>query len=74
MDDRKLVPKLIRKLFGKVFGDKGHISQPLYELLCQTLGVQLVTKLKSTAKNRLLMTLTERILMRKRTLVESVID
>ena len=23
VDDRKPVPKLVRKLFGKVFGDKG---------------------------------------------------
>jgi len=74
MDDRKPVPKLVRKLFGKVFGDKGYISQPLYELLRQTLGVQLVTKLKSNAKNRLPMTLMDRILLRKRALVESVID
>jgi hypothetical protein len=74
MDDRKPVPKLVRELFGKVFGDKGYISQPLYELLRQTLGVQLVTKLKSNAKDRLPMTLTDRILLRKRALVESVID
>lgn len=36
--------------------------------------MQLVTKLKSNAKNRLPMTLTDRILLRKRALVESVID
>lgn len=29
MDDRKPVPKLVHKLFGKVFGDKGYISQLL---------------------------------------------
>ena len=39
VDDRKPVPKLVRKLFGKVFGDKGYISKPLYELLRQTFGV-----------------------------------
>jgi len=33
VDDRKPVPKLVRKLFGKVFGDKGYISQPFYDLL-----------------------------------------
>jgi transposase len=74
VDDRKPVPRLVRKLFGKVFGDKGYISQPLYELLRQTLGIQLVTKLRSNAKNRLPMSLTDRILLRKRAIVESVID
>ena len=74
VDDRKPVPKLVRKLFGKVFGDKGYISQPLYELLRQTFGIQLVTKLRSNAKNRLPMSLMDRILLRKRAIIECVID
>ena len=74
VDDRKPVPKLVHKLFGKIFGDKGYISQPLYELLRQTFGIQLVTKLRSNAKNRLPMPLSDRILLRKRAIVESVID
>jgi len=74
VDDRKPVPKLVHKLFGKVFGDKGYISHALYELLLQAFGVQLVTKLRSNAKNRLPMPLTDRILLRKRAIVESVID
>jgi transposase len=74
VDDRKPVPRLVRKLFGKVFGDKGYISQPLYELLRQTFGIQLVTKLKSNAKNRRPMPLMDRILLRRRAIVESVID
>jgi hypothetical protein len=74
VDDRKPVPKLLSKLFGKVFGDKGYISQPLREFLRQTFGVQLITKLKSNAKNHLPMPLMDRILLRKRAIVESVID
>jgi|SRR3990172_5750957 len=74
VDDRKPVPRLVHKLFGKVFGDKGYISHALYELLLQTFGVQLVTKLRSNAKNRLPMHLTDRIMLRKRAIVESVID
>ena len=74
VDDRKPVPKLVRKLFGKVFGDKGYISQPLYELLRQTFGIQLVTKLRSNAKNHLPMSLMDRILLRKRAIIECVID
>lgn len=74
VDDRKPVPRLVRKLFGKIFGDKGYISQPLYDLLNQTFGIQLITKLKSNTKNRLPMLLMDRILLRKRAIVESVID
>lgn len=74
VDDRKPVPKLVHQLFGKVFGDKGYISQALYDLLRQTFGIQLVTKLRSNAKNRLPMSLTDRILLRRRAIVESVID
>jgi len=74
VDDRKPVPKLVRKLFGKVFGDKGYISQPLYDLLLQTFGIQLITKRKSNSKNVLPMPLMDRILLRKRAIVESVID
>jgi hypothetical protein len=49
--DRKPVPKLVRKLFGKLVGDKGYLSKELYGLLRQTLCVQLVTKLRSNSKN-----------------------
>jgi Transposase DDE domain len=74
VDDRKPVHELAKKLFGKLFGDKGYISQPLVELLRQTIGVQMITKLKSNSKNRLPMTLMDRILLRRRAIVESVID
>jgi hypothetical protein len=74
VDDRKPVPKLVRKLFGKIFGDKGYISQPLYDLLLQTFGIQLITKRKSNSKNLFPMSLMDRILLRKRAIVESVID
>lgn len=74
VDDRKPVTKLVRNLFGKVFGDKGYISQPLQEFLRQTVGVFFITKLKSISKNRLPMTWIDRILLRRRAIVESVID
>jgi len=74
VDDRKPVPKLVHKLFGKIFADKGYISKPLYDLLYQTFGIQLITKLKANSKNRLPMSLMDRILLRKRAIIESVID
>jgi hypothetical protein len=36
VDDRKPVPRLVHKLFGKVFADKGYVSRTLYELLRKT--------------------------------------
>jgi Transposase DDE domain len=33
VDDRKPVPAMTKKLFGKLFGDRGYISQKLFEEL-----------------------------------------
>jgi hypothetical protein len=73
VDDRTPVPLLCQRLHGKLFGDKGYLSQPLFEELLETFGVTLITKLKSNMKNRL-MNLIDKILLRKRALVETVID
>jgi hypothetical protein len=47
MDDRKPVPFLVKRLFGKIFTDKGYLSQPLFEYLYRTFSIQLITRLKS---------------------------
>jgi hypothetical protein len=71
-DDRQPVPELVKGLFGKLFGDKGYISQPLFETLYDD-GLQLVTRLKNKMKNRLL-SLFDKIMLRKRAIIESVND
>lgn len=73
VDDRKPVPHLVRKLFGKLIGDKGYLSQPLFEELYRTFGIQLITKLKSNMKNRLML-FSDKLLLRKRAIVETIID
>jgi IS5 family transposase len=73
VDDRKPVPDLAKNLFGKLFGDKGYISQTLYKSLREMFDVQLITKLRSNMKNQL-MTMTDRILLRYRAVIESIID
>jgi hypothetical protein len=73
VDDRKPVPKLVKYLFGKLFGDKGYLSQPLFELLLNTSNLQLITKLRSNMQNKLL-PLSDRLLLRKRSIVETIID
>jgi hypothetical protein len=71
-DDRRPVPELVKGLFGKLFGDRGYVSGPLFEALYDE-GVQLVTKLKRGMRNRLL-PLFDKIMLRKRAIVESVND
>jgi hypothetical protein len=72
VDDRKPVPHLVKRLFGKLFGDKGYLSQALREQLQQQ-GIQLITKLKSKMKNQL-MVLGDKLLLRKRVIIETIID
>jgi len=72
-DDRTPVPKLLQQLFGKVFADKGYVSQKLAKQLLKTVGIQLITKLKRNMQQRLL-PLSDRLLLRKRTIIETIID
>lgn len=73
IDDRKPVPQLLQQLFGKVFADKGYVSQKLAKQLLNTAGIQLITKLKRKMKQRL-MPLNDRLLLRKRSIIETIID
>jgi hypothetical protein len=72
VDDRKSVGFLSQGLVGKMVGDKGYISQKLFEELYQR-GLQLITKIRKNMTNQL-MQLTDKLLLRKRAVVESVID
>jgi hypothetical protein len=70
VDDRQPVEKLTKNLWGKRFGDKGYISQSLFEKLLKR-GVKLVTSIRKNMKNKLI-DLQEKILLRKRSLIETV--
>lgn len=72
LDDRKPVPQLTKDLTGKLFGDKGYISQQLFESLFER-GLQLITRLRRNMKDRLL-PLADRIMLRKRALIETIND
>jgi hypothetical protein len=72
-DDRTPVPKLLQQLFGKIFADKGYISQKLAKHLLEQTGVQFITKLRRNMKNRLLK-LNDRLRLRKRSMIETIID
>ena len=73
VDDRRPVPKLVRRLFGTLFGDKGYLSQPLAEQLLVTQGLRLITKLRKKMRNRLLL-LSDKLLLRKRAIIETIND
>jgi hypothetical protein len=71
-DDRAPVESLTAGLLGLLVGDKGYLSQALFERLFVR-GLKLITRLKKNMKNRLL-AVCEKLLLRKRALVETVID
>ena len=70
VDDRQPVTKLVQKLWGKLFGDRGYIDQKLFDELWGQ-GLQLITKLKKNMKNKL-MPVVDKLLLRKRALIECV--
>lgn len=71
--DIKALPRLAKRLFGKLFGDKGYISAALFRTLFESHHVQLITKLKRNMKNQL-MPLVDKLLLRKRAIAETIID
>ena len=71
-DDRKPVPDLTKDLVGKLFGDRGYISQELFEELYER-GLKLITRYKKKMKQKLVK-LIDKILLRKRSLIETVND
>lgn len=73
VDDRKPVPALCKRLFGKLIRDSGYISQRLLEQLRATFNLQLITRIRKNMKNRLVC-LIDKLLLRKRAIIESVVD
>jgi len=61
-----------KNVFGKIFGDRGYISQDLFEQLFVD-GIHLITKIKKNMKNSLML-LNDKICLRKRALIETVND
>src|SRR6266513_5923448 len=66
------MPGMVKRLRGRLFGDRGYISAPLAALLFEQ-GLQLITRLRKNIANRL-MHLSDKLLLRKRAIIESIID
>ena len=62
--------RFTEKLFGKLFADRGYISQDLFEMLFVD-DIHLVTKIKKNMKNSL-MNLYDKLMLRKRSVMSNV--
>lgn len=73
-DDREPLKNkaFIKSLKGKIYGDKGYISKELTKILFMD-GLHLITSIRNNMKNTL-MELKDKILLRKRSVIETVND
>lgn len=74
VDDREPLKQesFLKDIFGKLFGDKGYVSKQLADILFVD-GIHLITQLRNNMKNSL-MTLSDKIHLRKRSIIETVDD
>lgn len=70
VDDREPVLSMTEGLKGKLFGDKGYLSQTLSEKLKKR-GLELITGIKKNMKNKLML-LFDKLMLRKRSMIESI--
>ena len=70
--DHQIMTVMTKELFGKLFGDRGYVSQKLAEYLWND-GVELIYKRRKNMK-KMNLSDTDKILLRKRALIETVND
>ena len=70
VDDRTPLPQLTQGLTGLLIGDKGYISQSLFDALYDK-GLKLITSIRNNMPNKLL-SLQEKQLLNQRNLIKSV--
>ena len=72
IDDRKPVPQMTKNLWGKLVGDRGYLSQTLFEQRFAQ-GLQLITPLRKNMQNQLVV-FEDKLLTRKRFVIETIVD
>ena len=74
VDDREPLKNesFLRAVFGKLFADKGYISEKLTQILFVN-DIHLITNIRNNMKN-CLMTMNDKITLRKRSVIETVND
>lgn len=73
IDDRVPVPDLLSGLFGKIFANRGYVSQKLASKLLEEFGIHFFAKPRRNMKNKL-MRLHDKLLSRKRSIIETIND
>ena len=71
-DNRKPARQLTKKLWGRLVGDRGYLSQALFEQLFAR-GLQSVTPIRKNMQNRLVV-LEDKLLTRMRFVIETIFD
>lgn len=72
VSDVSMIEILSKDIYGKLFGDKGYISSEIGKNLLKR-GLELFTSIRSNMKQKL-MSLRDKILLRKRSLIETIND
>lgn len=74
VDDREPLKNenFLKAVFGKLFADKGYISEKLSNILFVN-DIHLITSIRKNMKNSL-MTMSDKIMLRKRSVIETVND
>ena len=70
--DEKVFNRLSDNIIGKLYADKGYISQTLFDKLFSN-DIHIVTGLRSNMKNKL-MPLYDKLMLRKRSVIETIND
>lgn len=73
-DDREPLKnkKFVEQIKGKLYADKGYVSQKLTEILFVD-GLHLITHIRNNMKN-IIMEMKDKILLRKRSVIETIND
>src|SRR6476620_2824626 len=70
--DSTVLDEITRHLRGKIYADKGYISREVFRKLWQR-GLHLITGIRRNMRNHLML-LDEKIMLRKRFVIETVFD
>jgi hypothetical protein len=70
--DSTVLDEITQRLTGKLYADKGYIGRALFHKLWQR-GLHLITGIRRNMRNYL-MPLAEKLLLRKRFIIETVLD
>ena len=73
VDDRTpLKNNLLKRIWGKLYGDKGYVNKQLAEMLFAD-GIHFITCIRTNMKNTL-MPLFDKVMLRKRSIIETIND